>query len=118
MRHLLRLPTLLGLLLVACTAIADGTPKANWKLADRFNSDYLRLFVASANVTPGWINKTDTFWYAWRDQSGTKYYRVDPKALKKALLFDSDKMAALLSELRKRPYDATNLPITTVTFDE
>ena len=35
----------------------------------------------------------------------------------KSFLFDSAKMAALLSESLKKPYDATTLPITTVIFD-
>ncbi len=91
---------------------------ANWKLADRFTPDTLRPFIYSMSMTPGWINKTDGFWYSWKDADGVKFWRVDPKARKKAPLFDSAHMAALLSELTKKPYDTTNLPITTVTFDE
>jgi len=70
------------------------------------------------SVAPGWINRSSTFWYLWRDSSGVKFYRVDPVKKVKTPLFDSAKMAALLSEEVKRPYDTTNLPVTTVTFDE
>ncbi len=92
--------------------------RANWKLAERYTPEALRPFVYSMALTPGWINKTESFWYSWKDASGVKFYRVDCKGHKKAPLFDSAHMAALLSEVSKKPYDTTNLPITTVTFDE
>ncbi len=98
--------------------LAQETPHANWKLASRFTSEYLRQYVYSTSLTPGWINKTDEFWYSWKDSSGVKFWRVDPKKKRKVSLFDSAKMAALLSETIKKPYDTTNLPITTITFDE
>jgi dipeptidyl aminopeptidase/acylaminoacyl peptidase len=93
-------------------------PKANWKLANRFTAESLTPFVPSTTLAPGWINKTDTFWYSWRDDSGRKFWKVDPKAKKKTPLFDTAKMAASLSELTQKPYDSTNLPFSTVTFDE
>lgn len=97
---------------------ASRPNQANWPLANRFTAESLRPFVYSSSLTPGWINRTDTFWYSWRDDKGIKFWKVDPKAKKKAPLFDEVKMAALLSEVTRRPYDTTNLPITTVTFDE
>jgi dipeptidyl aminopeptidase/acylaminoacyl peptidase len=97
---------------------AMSVAQANWKAIQRFNNSYLGQHVYSTSLTPGWINKTDQFWYSWRDASGIKFWRVDPKAKKKTPLFDSVRMAALLSEVSKKPYDTTNLPITTVTFDE
>jgi len=101
-------------------AQADNLPKpvnhANWKLANRFTTEYLQQYVFSASVVPHWINDTEVFWYSWKDSSGTKFYRVDPHARSKHLLFDPAKMAAQLSELVHKPYDTTNLPITTVTF--
>lgn len=113
-----------GVLLVAVATIpvAVGqvvvTNRANWKLSNRYTADYVRQYVYSTTLTPGWINKTDTFWYSWKDSNGVKFWKVDSKAKKKVPLFDSARMAALLSEATKKPYDTTNLPITTVTFDE
>ncbi|MDR3691724.1 MAG: DPP IV N-terminal domain-containing protein [Fimbriimonas sp.] len=101
-------------------ASADNLPKpvnhANWKLANRFTNEYIRQYVYSTSVTPHWINDTDVFWYSWRDSNGTKFYRVDPRQRSKRPLFDSARMASQLSELVHRPYDTTNLPITTLTF--
>jgi len=98
--------------------LAPPCVHANWKLAERFSPEALRPYLYSTSLTPGWINKSDTFWYSWRDQGGIKFWRVDSKAKKRAPLFDSARMAALLSEATKHAYDTTNLPITTVTFDE
>lgn len=113
-----------ALALLALSAHAFGgnpqspAPKANWKLADRYSSPALAPYVYSTSVTPVWINKGPKFWYAWRTSEGIRFWLVDAKAKKKEPLFDPDRMAALLSETTKRPYDRTNLPITTVTFDE
>ena len=96
----------------------EHTVHANWDLANRFTAESLRPFVYSSAITPGWINKTNVFWYTWRDSNGVHFWKVDCKAKKKTPLFDTARMAALLSELAKRPYDANNLPFTTVTFDE
>src|SRR2546423_2457892 len=98
------LPFLLALVL-GPLASAQSANHANWKLADRFSPEALRPFLYSSSLTPGWINKTDTFWYSWKDGDGVKFWKVDCKAREKSPLFDSAHMAALLSELTKKPYD-------------
>lgn len=118
------IPTLLRPAAVTVVAVAllgaqIATPnKANWKLADRYTSQALSPYFYSTGITPSWINKGNSFWYSWRASDGVHFWRVDAKSKKKEPLFDTDRMAALLSEVSKRPYDNTNLPITTVTFDE
>ena len=120
----LRAWAIAGLLLTSYLAPAarkvspDRVIHANWDLANRFTAESLRPFVYSSTLAPGWINKSDVFWYTWRDSTGVKFWKVDCKAKTKTPLFDTARMAALLSELAKRPYDANNLPFTTVTFDE
>ena len=104
-------------LAVASASAQNQQPRANWKLANRFAPENLRQFIYSTSLTPNFINRTDVFWYSWRDSNGVTFWRVDPRARKKSHLFNSAKMAAKLSEALKKPYDVTNLPITTVTFD-
>ncbi len=94
------------------------TNKANWLQAERFSTENLRPYLGSTSLSPNWIQRTDEFWYTWRGSDGTHFWRVDPKAKKKTPLFDRHKMAAALSELLKKPFDHTNLPITTITFTE
>ena len=108
--------------LASAIGIADTLPKpvnhANWKLESRFSNEYINQYIYSTTLTPHWIGETETFWYSWKDADGIKFYRVDPRARSKKPLFDAAKMASQLSELVHRPYDTTNLPITTVTFNK
>ena len=108
-----------ALLLVALAA-AQNTPvnRANWRLADRYTAESLRPYLYSVGVSPSWIEKGDSFWYAWRDADGIRFWRVDAKARTKKPLFDTDELAALLSEETKRPYDRSNFPVTTLEFDK
>ena len=110
---------------LACLALisilvipAAAQNRANWKLAERFNSAALSPFLYGATVNPTFIGKTDVFWYSWKDPGGARFMIVDPAKRTKKPLFDSAKMAARLTELMKKPYDTTNLPITTINFDE
>ena len=91
-------------------------PRANWTLADRFNTVALRTIVLGTNVQPRWLGETDSLWYNWRDRAGSRFYLVVPDAKAKRPLFDHAKLAAALSETAKKPYDATNLPFTTLNF--
>ncbi len=90
--------------------------QANWTLSDRFSSDLVAKYVGSVTVTPRFINNTDKFWYTWRDTKGLRFMLVEPAGRVKKPLFDVAKMAALLSEQMKKPYDAQTLPITTLEF--
>ncbi|MDH4387724.1 MAG: DPP IV N-terminal domain-containing protein [Fimbriimonas sp.] len=114
----MRLLAIILVLGVSGAISAQDQPQANWKLMNQFGGNYLRQYVYSTSLTPNFINKTDEFWYSWKDSKGVKFWRVNPKAKKKEPLFDSAKMAAYLSEYTKKPYDTTNLPLTTLTFDE
>lgn len=117
-----------GLLSLAVFALAGLAPaqldlhkhenKANWKLANRFTADSLRPYLYSSAITPGWINKTDRFWYSWRNSTGNKYWLVDPKAKSKVPLFDSAELAAKITEANYKPIDATTLTVSNLTFDE
>jgi len=66
--------------------------------------------VYDTGVTPSWIGKTDTFWYAYRTSGGTRYWRVDCRQATKAPLFDHAKLDTLLSEATQKPLDAAEKP--------
>jgi dipeptidyl-peptidase 4 len=106
----------LGILASSSLAQQQPVNRANWPLADRLSA--FSRFNYSTSVTPAFINNTDTFWYSWRDGNGLRFYIVDPEKRTKKPLFDSAKMAMLLSEVSRRPYDTTNLPIRTLTFTQ
>ncbi|MBX3119379.1 MAG: DPP IV N-terminal domain-containing protein [Fimbriimonadaceae bacterium] len=110
--------SLLALCLFQLTALAVGQNNANWELANRFSPQNINLYVGSTSVNPRFIGKTDNFWYTWRDGDGVTFHFVNPKAKIKRPLFDHVKMAELLSEAVKKPYEASNLPFTDVEFQE
>jgi dipeptidyl aminopeptidase/acylaminoacyl peptidase len=115
---LARLASIFVVLSLLATLVAQHENRANWKLADRFTNEFVNRLVYSTSLSPGWISGSDSFWYRWSDAKGVKFYIVEPKQKVKRLLFDTDRMAAQLSEELKKTYDRTNLPITNITFTE
>lgn len=109
-----------SLALTVLTGVAHAQsstlPPANWELANRFVNSYVQQYVYSTSISPGWIKNTDEFWYSWRSSDGVRFWRVDPAKRTKKPLFDTDEMAAKLSELTRRPYDRSNLNITNLAF--
>src|SRR5947209_12644766 len=81
---------LLALLTALTPARAERTPPArtNYKQALKYSAANLTPLSYSTNVVPGWIGKSDSFWYAYRTSKGTRYWRVDPGQKSKKLLFD------------------------------
>src|SRR6516165_11312272 len=76
--------------------------QANYKQAFHYSNAFLQQFVYDMAVTPNWIGKTDSFWYAFRTSTGTHYWRVDPAKPEKVSLFDQVKLATLLSETTQK----------------
>jgi dipeptidyl-peptidase 4 len=90
--------------------------KANYELAARWTSQKVGKLVFDTSVTPHWLEAGDRFWYSYETSQGKKFYIVDPLRKTKALLFDNAKMAAMLTNLTRIPYDAQHLPINTLKF--
>ena len=104
-----------SLLVPAASALAQ-TPKANWTLAERYSPTGLRTAIYSTSVQPRWLGETDSMFYNWRDSKGSRFYLVVPASRTKKPLFDHEKLATSLSAMHRRPYDAHNLPFTTLNF--
>ncbi len=92
--------------------------KGNWALANRFSTTALRAITYTQAVQPRFLGKSDSMWYNWRDHDGNRFYLFVPSPTggTKRPLFDAAKLAQALTESRKKPFDATNLPFNTVTF--
>lgn len=92
--------------------------KANWSLANRFTAAALRPITYTQAVQPRFLGKTDSMYYNWRDRNGSRFmlYVPSPTGGTKRLLFDPSKLAEQLTLLSRKPYDATNLPFTNITF--
>jgi len=88
--------------------------KANYDLASRWTTQKVGKMVFDTSVTPHWLEASDRFWYSYETGQGKKFYLVDPLKKTKAPLFDSARMAAMLTSLTRIPYDAQHLPINSV----
>ncbi len=109
--------------LVLCLSVAlrlsaaDPVPvhKANYELARHWTSNRVSKLVFDTSVTPHWL-KDDRFWYSYETSHGRRFYLVDPAKKTKAPVFDNARMAAMLTEITRIPYDSQHLPIRTIKF--
>ncbi len=90
--------------------------KANYELAQHWTAPKVGKLVFDTSVTPHWLDNGDRFWYSYETSSGRSFYLVDPVKKTKAPLFDNAKIAAMLTEITRTPYDAHHLPIRTIKF--
>ncbi|MBM4194689.1 MAG: S9 family peptidase, partial [Gemmatimonadetes bacterium] len=93
-----------------------STPRANWELAEKFNTQSVNRVTYSTNLGARWIGKSDSMWYNWRNKDGSQFTLVVPALKVKKPLFDHAKLAAQLATLHKKPYDATALPFTNIVW--
>jgi dipeptidyl aminopeptidase/acylaminoacyl peptidase len=90
----------------------DGrAQKANYELASRWTSQKVSKLIFDTAVTPHWFENDDRFWYSYETNQGKKFYLVDPVRKTKTPLFDNVKMAAMLTNSTRIPYDAQHIPI-------
>jgi dipeptidyl-peptidase-4 len=90
--------------------------KANYELAVHWTAPKVGKLVFDMTVTPHWLDTDDRFWYSYETTHGRHFYLVDPVKKTKAPVFDNAKMAEMLTEITRNPYDAGHLPIRTIKF--
>jgi dipeptidyl-peptidase 4 len=85
--------------------------KPNYELASRWTSQKVGKFIFDTAVIPHWLENDDRFWYSYETNQGKKFYLVDPLRKTKTPVFDNAKMAAMLTNMLRIPYDAQHIPI-------
>ena len=98
----------------AAATTAAATP--NYDLAAQWTTQKVNRLVFDTSVTPRWLDTGDRFWYSYQTREGRRFYIVDPLKKARTPLFDHAKMAAALTTITRIPYDAQNLPFSTVKF--
>lgn len=83
---------------------------AHYRQAEQFSPTKIKRMVFSTEVNPHWMKTGDKFWYAYKTSEGIRHYLVDLNKKSKKLLFDNDRMAAMLTSITKDPYDGKHLP--------
>ena len=89
--------------------------KANYELATRWTPAKAGKLVFDMAVTPHWLTD-DRFWYSYETTHGRHFYLVDPAKKTKVPVFDNARMAEMLTEITRNPYDGEHLPIRTIKF--
>jgi dipeptidyl aminopeptidase/acylaminoacyl peptidase len=95
---------------------APALPKGNYLLASKFSPDKLKKMVFSTAVDPHWLKLSNRFWYVYETSDIKNWYIVDPATHSKKLLFNNEKLAALITLIIKDPFDAQHLPIENLKF--
>ena len=88
----------------------------NYLAATKFSPAKLDKMVFSTSVDPHWLKKSSRFWYTYQTTEGKSWNIADPVKGEKKLLFDNDKMAALLTGIIKDPIDGQHLEIDSLQF--
>jgi dipeptidyl aminopeptidase/acylaminoacyl peptidase len=97
-------------------AAGPATITPNYDLAAQWTAQKVSRLVFDTSVTPRWLETSDRFWYAYQTREGRRFFIVDPAKRLKTPLFDHARMAAALTTITRIPYDAQNLPFSTVRF--
>lgn len=102
-------------------AVLPGTLSAqvapNFELAERFTGDNMQKMTGSTNFRANWIEDQERFWYEWETNNGKKWVFVDAARQQLRPLFDTQEMAAQLSETFNRGFDANNLELRGFDYD-
>ncbi len=101
---------------VTTPAVTAKQTKANYELATRWTPARVGKLVFETNLTPHWLDSGDRFWYTWENSKGRRFYMVDPVKKTKTQVFDSVRLASLLTSKTGMPYDSQHLPIRTIKF--
>ena len=107
---------LVVLLSIGLTAGDRPLARPNYDLASRWMAAKVGKLVFDTSVSPRWAEASDRFWYAFETAQGRKFMLVDPLKRTKAPLWDNAKMAAMLTNITRIPYDSQHLPITATTM--
>ncbi len=91
-------------------------PKPNYDLAARWMASKVGKLVFDTTVSPHWAEGSDRFWYAFETAQGRQFMLVDPVKRTKTPLWDNAKMAAMLTNITRIPYDSQHLPIQPTTM--
>uniref|UniRef100_UPI0032180F7E S9 family peptidase n=1 Tax=uncultured Draconibacterium sp. TaxID=1573823 RepID=UPI0032180F7E len=102
----------LALMLINSAGFTQNEPitQANYRLAERFSPEKIKRMVFSTSVQPNWLETGDKFWYSYKTPEGELFYIVDLDKKTKRPLFDNHKMAAMITQITKDPYDWQHLP--------
>lgn len=105
------------LLLAVFPGISSAQVAPNFELAERFTGDNMQKMTGSTNFRANWIEDQERFWFEWENPDGKKWVFVDAARQQSRPLFDTQEMAAQLSETFNRGFNANNLELRGFDYD-
>mgnify|MGYP004444248097 CR=1 FL=1 len=111
MKRITAIAALIALFSTLAMGQSKRISKPNYSQAEPFSQENIAKWVGSTSLSPEWFEKSDKFWYKWKDGSGEHYYVVDPVAKTKREIFDRVRLAKELTAIIKDPFEAEHIPI-------
>jgi len=108
----------LVLVLVFACSLSYGQYKADFRAAEKYNSENLGKMLGSSSVQPTWLKKSDLFWYSYKTGDGSLWWLVDPAKKAKSPLFDVYYLAAKINQMILKPVNHLDLPIKNLKFKD
>jgi dipeptidyl aminopeptidase/acylaminoacyl peptidase len=110
-----RLVPAAALLLAAGTAHAQGT-LADYRRAEQFLAPAVDRLVAGIQVSPSWLDSTDSFWYRRDAFGGRDFWVVDAARGSREPAFDHSRLADSLARAMGRRVRPDSLPFDEFSF--
>ncbi len=115
MNKLLLTAISLGLAVPAVAQQGSALSVKDYEHAERFMNYNTEQFVDHNSVIPNWISG-DLFWYRSLTSQGSEFILVNPAKGTRSAAFDQSKLAAALSAVAGKQYQASLLPFQSFSF--
>lgn len=109
--------TILLVSLLAATSVAAQTTKANYKQAQKLETE-VRNFNNDLTITPQFINNSDHFWFSHRTSDGVTFYIINPEKKQKETLFDVEAILTQIGKPTAETYDTKRFQPSNLVFDK
>jgi dipeptidyl aminopeptidase/acylaminoacyl peptidase len=97
--------------------LMDAVSKETYHKAEQFLSYHVTKYVDAGASRPNWL-KNDHFWYVKNTSSGNQFMLVNTAKKIEAPIFNSQKLAEVLTKASGKTYDGNTLPFQTLAFSE
>ena len=115
MKRYLLFATAFSLAFAAHAQQGGSVTAKDYEHAESFLGYNTEPFVEHGAVRANWLN-ANQFWYQTNSGSGKAFFLVDAVKKTRNPAFDTQKLAAELTKLSGTAYDASQLPIQTITY--
>ncbi|HUS87289.1 MAG TPA: DPP IV N-terminal domain-containing protein [Bacteroidales bacterium] len=92
--------------------------KADFKAAEKFQSDNMKTKYGDLRISANWINESNKFWYSYKRSDGKNFFYVNADTRTKSLMFDRRFMASEINKLIHRPFNELDLPLEDIEFEK